>query len=70
MLDTDYTAAILPAMTKQINIRMPELTRQQLVDLAAMTGMSTTQLVIMAVDRLHRELLLAPARELVETRER
>ena len=57
-------------MTAQMNIRLPEMTRQQLVDLAAMTGMSTTQLVIMAVDRMHRELVLAPARDAFEQRER
>ena len=40
----------------QFNIRnLPELTDKQIEELCAKTGMTKTQLVIMAIDRLYQQ---------------
>ena len=42
-------------MTIQLNMRIPESTAKQIKDLRSWTGMTQTQLVIQAIDRLHQE---------------
>ena len=43
-------------MTKQINTRLPELTQSQLSDIAEIHGLTITQIMIIAIDRLHTQL--------------
>ncbi len=43
--------------TKQENIRLPELTQQQLTQLVEELGMTKTQVVIIAIDRLYQQEL-------------
>jgi len=38
---------------KQINVKLPRLTQAQLSELATATGMTTTQIVIKAIDDMH-----------------
>jgi hypothetical protein len=42
-------------MTKQLNVRVPKITKQQIKDLQRWTGMTQTQTLLMAIDRLHQE---------------
>jgi len=42
-------------MTTQLNVRIPKSTEKQIEDLLKWTGMTQTQLVIQAIDRLHQE---------------
>lgn len=42
-------------MSEQLNIRAPKSTAKQIKDLQRWTEMTQTQLVILAIDRLHRE---------------
>jgi len=45
-------------MTKtQFNVRLPDLTHQQLEEIADEYGLTKTQILILAIDRLKRELL-------------
>lgn len=44
--------------SKQYNVRLPRLTQQQLEELAAATGLTTTQTVIVAIDRMHHQLMV------------
>lgn len=46
---------------QQKNYRLPSLTIAQLKALVERTGMTETQLIIMALDRLHREEMSKPA---------
>ena len=48
-------------MTTQLNARLPELTHKQLDELIIATGMTKTQLLILAIDRLARELRVTDA---------
>ena len=41
---------------KQTNVRLPEITRQQLKAIADQQGMTEGEVVQMAIDRLYREL--------------
>lgn len=41
--------------TKQFNVRLPAISQQQLKELEEKTGLLQTQLIIMALDRLHNE---------------
>ena len=42
--------------TTQLNIRIPPLTIQQIDKIVKATGMTKTQIVLLAIDRLTREL--------------
>lgn len=42
-------------MTTQLNVRIPKSTEKQIEELRAWTGMTQTQIVIQAIDRLHQE---------------
>lgn len=42
-------------MSKQINIRLPDISRQQLADLQKKLGMTQVQVLILALDRLSKE---------------
>ena len=44
---------------KQVNVKLPRLTQQQLAELATATGMTTTQTVIVAIDRMHHQIIVA-----------
>jgi hypothetical protein len=39
--------------TKQFNVRLPAISQEQVKELEAKTGLTQTQLIIMALDRLH-----------------
>ena len=43
-------------MRRQFNVRLPDLTQNQLGNLVAMTGMTTTQVIILAIGTLHHQL--------------
>ena len=43
-------------MRRQFNVRLPDLTQGQLNEMVAMTGMTTTQVIILAIDALYRQL--------------
>jgi|SRR5579859_2333395 len=43
-------------MAEQLNVRIPKSTENQLDELREWTGMTQTQLVIQAIDRLYQEL--------------
>ena len=43
---------------KQVNVKLPRLTQAQLSELAQVTGMTTTQTVIVAIDRMHHQLVV------------
>ena len=43
-------------MSQQVNVRLPELTYNQINDLSETHGLTKTQVVILAVDRLTRAL--------------
>jgi hypothetical protein len=44
-------------MTKQLNARLPELSHDQIDELCEEYGLTKTQILILAIDRLHRDLL-------------
>lgn len=46
--------------SKQKNYRLPTLTLEQIANLRDRTGMTETQVIIRAIDRMARELLSAP----------
>jgi hypothetical protein len=51
-------------MSKQFNIRqLPEITAQQIDELCAKMGITKTQLVIMAIDRLHQQEIKNPPKQ-------
>ncbi len=41
-------------MTSQLNVRIPESTQEQIEKLVADTGMTQTQIVILAIDRFYQ----------------
>ena len=43
-------------VSQQVNVRLPELTHNQINDLSQTHGLTKTQVVILAVDRLARAL--------------
>ena len=43
---------------KQVNVKLPRLTQAQLSELATATGISSTQTVIVAIDRMHHQLVV------------
>ena len=43
-------------MSQQVNVRLPKLTRDQIDELSETYGLTKTQVVILAVDRLTRAL--------------
>lgn len=43
-------------MRKQLNIRIPDLTEQQIAAIMKHYGISKTEVVILAVDRLERSM--------------
>ena len=45
---------------KQVNVKLPRLTQAQLSELATATGMTTTQIVIKAIDDMHRQYVQTP----------
>lgn len=47
-------------MTKQVNVRLPEFSRDKLDRLEKKTGMTRTQVLIIAIDRLALEELAEP----------
>ena len=44
-------------MSQQFNIRLPELTHQQITKLSETHGLTKTQVIILAVDRLTNALV-------------
>lgn len=42
-------------MTEQLNVRIPKSTEKQIEELRQWTGMTQTQLVLLAIDRLHQD---------------
>ena len=48
---------------KQVNVKLPRLTQTQISELAAATGMTTTQIVIKAIDDMHRKYVQDQAGE-------
>lgn len=48
-------------MSKQLNARLPEFTHEQLERLAVECDMTKTQVLIIAIDRLARELRVTDA---------
>lgn len=44
-------------MPKQFNVRLPEITLQQMEEISLTTGLSMTQIVVIAIDRLARTML-------------
>jgi hypothetical protein len=42
-------------MSRQLNARIPKSTEKQIDDLIEWTGMTQTQLIIQAIDRMHQE---------------
>jgi predicted DNA-binding protein len=49
--------------SRQYNVRLPRLTQTQLEELAAATGLTTTQTVIVAIDRMHHQLMVQGEQE-------
>jgi hypothetical protein len=49
-----------PMTSKQKNYCLPTLTLEQIANLRDRTGMTETQVIIRAIDRMARELLSAP----------
>ena len=43
-------------MAQQVNVRLPKLTRDQIEDLSETHGLTKTQVIILAIDRLTRAL--------------
>jgi hypothetical protein len=43
-------------MSIQLNVRIPDLTQSQLKVLGEKTGMTQTQLVLVAIDRFYRDI--------------
>ena len=52
---------------KQVNVKLPRLTQQQLAELAQATGMTTTQTVIVAIDRMHTQIIVRTEQEAGES---
>jgi phage tail tube protein FII len=48
---------------KQINVKLPRLTQTQLAELAQATGMTTTQIVVIALDRMHHQIVVQGEQE-------
>lgn len=48
-------AVLKMATTKQFNTRLPEATVQQIEQIAQQTGMTKTQVLILAIDRMAKE---------------
>ncbi|NLE43714.1 MAG: hypothetical protein GX620_03235 [Chloroflexi bacterium] len=44
-------------MREQLNVRIPTITQDQVEDLCTRLGLTRTQLVIMAIDRMAREMV-------------
>jgi hypothetical protein len=42
--------------TKQLNTRIPEITQEQIDEIANEYGLTKTQILILAIDRLSRDL--------------
>ena len=42
--------------TRQTNVRLPDLTRQQLEAIAESTGLGQTQIIILAISRFYEQL--------------
>ena len=42
--------------TKQTNVRLPDLTRQQIEAITEATGLGQTQIIILAITRLYEQL--------------
>lgn len=42
--------------SKQINFRPPDLTRQQIDAIQAATGLTQTQIIVLAISRLYEQL--------------
>jgi predicted DNA binding CopG/RHH family protein len=47
---------IAPPKSKQLNVRIPDLTLKQIDRIATATGMSQSKIIIMAVERLAADL--------------
>ena len=44
-------------MTKQFNVRLPDHSQKQLDEMLTATGMTVTQIIIMLIDRGHRQIV-------------
>jgi leucyl aminopeptidase len=49
-----------PMESKQKNYRLPKLTLKQIAELREQTGMTETQVIINAIDRMARDILNMP----------
>lgn len=47
-------------MATQFNTRIPDITVEQIDNIASEYGLTKTQVLILAIDRLHRQLLPNP----------
>ena len=48
---------------KQFNVRLPDYSRNQLEEILTATGMTIAQVMIMAIDRAHRQIVVEGAQE-------
>jgi len=46
-------------MGNQLNVRIPMISQDQMIDIATITGMTQTQIIIMAIDHLYKEARIA-----------
>jgi hypothetical protein len=56
MANNDSSKAVQSQSSSQFNARLPKLTHTQINNMAAIHGLTKTQVVIVAVDRLARDL--------------
>lgn len=56
MSDKPYSDSVQSKTASQFNARLPQLTHTQINNLAEVHGLTKTQVIIVAVDRLAREL--------------
>ena len=56
MSSNSSSRSIKTKASSQFNARLPQLTHTQINNLAAVHGLTKTQVIIVAVDRLSREL--------------
>ena len=45
-------------MSRQFNVRLPDYSQQQLDEMLTATGMTVTQVMIVAIDRAHKQIVV------------
>ena len=45
-------------MSKQFNVRLPDYAQRQINEILTATGMTVTQIMIVAIDRAHRQIVV------------